>query len=121
MCSGDDLDALGESSVTGDFAVVVAVSAYQLGEHLRVTRIGLRTRQGVPIPIPRRCFRVDRIHDVAGVDKGLHPQAPIRLDPDDHLAGITGMTRDEVMESRHPLDALRQSFRRQPRAASSHK
>ena len=116
MGAGDDLDTLGKSRVASDLAMVVAIGAHQLGKHLRVARIGLRSRQCVPIPISRCCFRVDRVHDVTGLDERVHPQTSIGLNPNDHVAGISCVSGDEVMELGHSLDALRQSSRRQLRA-----
>ena len=82
MSPGEDLDSFRESGVAGDFAVIVTICSHELGEHLGVARIGLRTRQRVPIPIPRRRFRIDRVHDVASLDERAHPQPSVSFDPD---------------------------------------
>jgi len=41
---GGDLDRLGEVAVSGDAAVVVAVGAHHVGQHLGVAAVGLRAR-----------------------------------------------------------------------------
>jgi len=93
--------------------MVVTVGADQLGEHLRVTRIRLRPRRCVPVSIPRRRWRVDRVHDIAGFDERLNPQAAVGLDPDDHLARIVSMPRHEFMQDRDPTDPFGHSARSQ--------
>ena len=106
---GEDRHALRPVAVTGDRTVVVAIGADQFGEHLRVSRIGLRARQGVTVPIARRRSRVDGVHRVAGLHQRLDPQAPVGLDSYAHLAGIIRMGRHQLMEPGDAHDALRQA------------
>jgi hypothetical protein len=106
MRSSKNLDALGQGAVASDPAVVVAVGADELGEHLGVTRIGLRPREGVAVPVARRGPRVDRVHLIAGLDQRLDPQAPIGLDPDHDDAGVLAEGADQLMQGRHALDAF---------------
>lgn len=107
MRPGQDLDGLGQVTVTRDTTVVVAVGPDELGQHLGVTRIGLRPRQGVAVPIARRSPRVDRVHLVAGLDQRLDPQPAVGLDADHHAAGIVAVDPDQLVQRGHAFDALR--------------
>ena len=117
MRPGRRLHLLGDVAVAGDRAVMVAVQPDDLGEHMRITWVGLRPRRGVPVPVPRRLERVDRIHGVAGRDQRLHPRTTIGLDPDQHLLrpGVrVEMISDQLMEPADPRQPFRQPAPRQP-------
>ena len=102
MCPGGDLDLLGELAVTGDRAVMRSVQPNDLGEHMRVHRIGLRPRRRMPFPIPGHLQRVDREHRVAGREQRLHPRPTIGLDPHQHLIRLgrgVEMLGDQLMQA----------------------
>jgi hypothetical protein len=56
--------------------------------------------------------RVDRVHLVAGGDQGLHPRAPLGLDPDHHLhrlgTDVTDMLADHRVQPGDPRDPFGQ-------------
>jgi hypothetical protein len=56
---GEDLDRLDQLAVTGNGSVVVMIGAGQFRQHPGITRIGLRPRGRVPLPIARHRQRVD--------------------------------------------------------------
>ena len=102
MATGEDLDRARVVAVTGDRAVVVTIGADQIGEHLGVARVGLRSRDVVAVAITRDRERVDRVQLIARRDQRLHPQTAIGLDPDHHLVRIVSVIGDELMEPRIP-------------------
>ena len=111
------LHVLGDVAVAGDRAVMVPVQPDDLGEHMRITRVGLRPRRGVPVPVPRRLERVDRIHRVTGRDQRLHPRTPVGLNPHQHLLrpGVrVEMISDQLMEPADPRQPFRQPGPDQP-------
>ena len=55
-----------------------------LGQHVRITRVALRPRHRVPLPVPRSRLRVDREHLITRRDQRGHPRAALGLDPDLH-------------------------------------
>jgi hypothetical protein len=82
--ASQELHGVGQLTVPGDLAVMIPVQADDLREHMRITSIGLRTRGGVPLPVPRRRERIDREHLVPGGPQRRHPRTAVSLDPDDH-------------------------------------
>jgi hypothetical protein len=62
----------------------------------------------VPSAEAGRLARVDREHPVARRDQGLHPQAAVGLDPDQHLVGlqVLAVHSDQGVQPRHPGHAL---------------
>ena len=118
MSPGQHLDRLDSWAVTGDQAMVVPVGAHQIGEQFGVAGIGLRSRDVVAIPVAGRCQRVDREHLVAGRGQGLHPQAPVGFDADDHLGGVLGMLGNQLVQPPDTGQAFGQPPRRQPVPAS---
>jgi hypothetical protein len=83
MRPGQQFHPFGEIGVTGNRAVVVPVGSDQVGQHLGVARIGLRSRRRVAVPIARGCHRVNRIDLVASRQQRPDHQTPVDLDPDD--------------------------------------
>ena len=80
----DQFQAFDLAGVPGDGTVVVAVEPDDLGEHMRITRIGLRPRGGVAFAVTGHRHRVDREDPIAGRDQRGHPRAAVGLDPDHH-------------------------------------
>ncbi len=64
---------------------MITIEADNLGEHMRVAGIALRTRRRVPLPVLRRRQRVDREHLVTGRPQRAHPWSAVGLDANDHL------------------------------------
>ena len=60
----------------------------QLGQHMRIARVGLRTRGPMALAITGDLERVDRIDGVARRDQRLDPRTAIGLDPEHHLVRI---------------------------------
>jgi hypothetical protein len=81
---GDQLDRLGPTRVAGQPTVVRPVQPDDLGQQMRVSRIGLRPGRGVPLPVAGHLHRVDRVHLIPGRDQRGDPRAVIGLDPDLH-------------------------------------
>jgi hypothetical protein len=69
--------------------VMGPVQPNNLGQQMRIARIRLRPRGGVPLPIARHLQRVDRIDQIAGRQQCLHPRAAVGLDPHQHLIRLT--------------------------------
>ena len=88
MCPSEHPHGLGELRVTGHFSVVLPVGAHQVSEHLGVSRIRLCPRDHVAVPVPGCGHRVDREDVVPGLHEPSDKQAPISLDPDDHIRRI---------------------------------
>ena len=111
MRPGGDLDVLGDLTVAGDPAVMRPVQPDDLGQQMRIRRIRLRPRRGMPFPIPRHLQRVDRKHHIAGRQQRLHPRPTVGLDPHQHLIRLSRriqMLRDQLVQRRDPGQALRQ-------------
>jgi hypothetical protein len=70
----------------------------------------------MPVPVTRRGHRVDREHLIPRRDQRIDEQAPIGLDPDDHLARLGGMRRGQLMEPGDSFDAFWQPPSRKPPA-----
>ena len=62
MRTGKQLHRVGQLTVPGDRAVMLAVQAHDLGQHMRVTGVALRARGGMPLAVACGRQRVDRIH-----------------------------------------------------------
>ncbi len=85
---------------------MVAVGAHHIGQGGGVTRIGLGARGDVAFPVAGHRQGVHGVDAVAGGDQRRHPQTPVGLYADDHLAGLAGMLGHQAMQlgdSRHPL------------------
>ena len=85
MGAGGDLDVLGELAVAGDRAMMRPVLPDELSQQMRIGRIRLRPRRGVPFPIPGHLHRIDRKHHIAGRQQCLHPRPTLGLNSDQHL------------------------------------
>lgn len=98
---------LSDRGITCDRPVVRTVETDDLGQHMRIARIGLRLRGAVPFAVAGSLNRVDRPHLVAGRDQRLHPRTTVGLDPDQHLVRIlvvAEMIRDQGVQIRDPDD-----------------
>jgi hypothetical protein len=101
-----DLDRLGERAVAGDRAVVVAVGADQVGQHLGVPAVGLGPAAAVPAAVAAHRVRVDRVHLVTGGQQRAHQQPPVGLDPYRHLGWALSMSshqRVQLAHARQPI------------------
>ena len=87
------LTASASAAVSGDRPVVVAVGADQVGQHLGVAGVGLGPGDVVAVAVAGHRQRVDGVHLIARRGQRVHPQAPVGLDADHHLAGFVGVTR----------------------------
>ena len=102
MGPGGDLDVLGDLTVAGDRAVMRPVQPDDLGQQMRIRRIGLRPRRGVPFPVAGHLHRIDRIHHIAGRQQRLHPRPALGLDPDQHLIRLgrrVQMLSDQLVQA----------------------
>jgi hypothetical protein len=91
MGAGQHLDRLGQRTVAGDLAVVMAIGADQIGQHLGVPAVGLGPGAAVPVAVAAHGVRIDRIYLVAGGQQRPDEQPPVGLDPDRHLRRVLGM------------------------------
>jgi hypothetical protein len=103
---GQHLDRLSQRAVARDLAVVVAVGADQIGQHLGVPSVGLGPGAAVAAAIAADDLWVDRIDLVAGRQQCPDQQASVGLDPDRHLPGLLGMGGDQGMQLPHPCQAI---------------
>ena len=101
-----ELHRLRELGVAGDWAVVVAVGPDQVGEHLRVAGVGLRSRDGVALAIAGSRHRVDRVELIAGGDQRVHEQAAVGLDADHDRLVLAGVLGDELVQLGDPDHAV---------------
>jgi hypothetical protein len=118
------LYCLRERAVTGDLPVMGVIQAHNLGQDVSVAGVGLRTRGGVPFPVPGRRHRVDREYLISGGEQRLDPGPAVGLDPNLHPSGGFGrleirprgghVLRDQRMQPADPLQTLRQSCAGQP-------
>jgi hypothetical protein len=53
VCPGENLHLIDEGGITSDRPMVVPVGAHEIGEHLGISGIGLRTGDGVAVSIAR--------------------------------------------------------------------
>jgi hypothetical protein len=81
---GDKLDRLDVLGVAGQPTVVDPVQPDDLGQQVRVGRIGLRPGGGVPLPVAGHLHRVDRVHLISGCDQRGDPWAAVCLGTDLH-------------------------------------
>ena len=126
MRARDQLQALDLGRVAGDRAVMVAVQTHDLGQHVGITRVGLRPRGGVPLPVAGHRHRVDREHLIPGRDQRGHPRAAVGLDPDHHpprrqhpglgihRSSVVEVLGDHLVQPGHPGHALGQPRPAQP-------
>jgi hypothetical protein len=87
-----------EIRVAGHRAVIVAVGADQVGQHLGVAWIRLGPRDGVALAIARRGHGVDGEDLIAGGDQRGHHQAAIDLDADGDLLVVFAVFGHQLME-----------------------
>ena len=120
MCAGEDLDRLDVGAVAGQWAVVVAVGADQVGQQLGVAGIGFSAGDLMAVAIAGDRQRVDREHLIPGRAQRLHPQAAIGFDADHHLAGLLDMSGYQLVEPSYAGQPFGQPTRRQPRPVSIH-
>jgi hypothetical protein len=105
----EHLYVLGQRRVPGHRAVVGAVQADELGEHMCVAGIALRAGRSVPFAVARHLQRIHRVDGVAGRDQRLHPRPAVGLDADHHLValGILGQViGDQGVQRRQAIDSL---------------
>jgi hypothetical protein len=69
-----DLDMFGDLTVAGDPAVMRPIQPDDLGQQMRIRRIRLRPRRGMPFPIPCHLQRVNREHHITCGQQRLHPR-----------------------------------------------
>ena len=101
MSPSEHLDRVGQFAVTSHCSMVVGVGAGQIGQHLRVTRIGLRPGRRVAFPITRRRHRVDRQHRVPGSDQRPDEQPAIGLRRHQHIGRLLDVAGDQLVEPGH--------------------
>jgi hypothetical protein len=77
----DQLQTLHLARVASDRAVMFAVERDDLGEHMGITRVGLRPRRGVAFAVAGRRHRVDREHLIAGHEQRGDPGTAVGFDP----------------------------------------
>jgi hypothetical protein len=100
-----DLEMFGDLAVAGDPAVMRSIQPNDLGQQMRITRIRLRPRRGMPFPIPGHLQRVDRKHHTAGRQQRLHPRPTVGFDAQLHLVRLgrrIQMLRYQLMQGRDP-------------------
>ena len=111
MGAGGHLDRLGPVTVTGHRPQLVGIGAHHVGQRVRVALIAFRPRSAVPFPVPGHLARVDRVDGITGRAQRRHPQAPVGLDADRHLTGLSvraGKLADQGVQPGDPGDPLRQ-------------
>src|SRR4051794_34214089 len=86
VSTADDLDRLGQLTVTSDLAQLVGVGADHVGQGVRLSCVALRARDTVALTAPRCLQRIDREDPITGRDQSLHPGTTISLDPPRPLA-----------------------------------
>ena len=82
---GQQLHRISQVAVPGDRAVVVAIEAYDLGEHMSVSGVALGAGGRVPIPVTGGRERVDREDLIAGRAQRTHPRATVGFDAHHNL------------------------------------
>lgn len=105
--AGEDLDRLGQLRVASDRAVMVAISADQIGQHPRIPTVGLGPGGGMPLPVAAGRQRVDPLDLVASSGQRADQQPSIGLDPNHHLPGLLSMVSDQLVQPSHALDPIR--------------
>jgi len=104
VSSGQHFHHLGEVAVPSDGPVVMAISPGEFGQDPGVTRVGLRSRRGVALPIAGGRHRVDRQHGVSRRHHRSDEQAPIGFGGNHHLCRFLHERRHQLVKSGHPLD-----------------
>ena len=104
--AGQHFDRLDLWAVAGDRAVVVAVGADQVGQHLGVAAVGLGPRAAMAAAVAAHHLWIDRIHLVAGGQQRPHQQAPVGLNPDRHLCRVLGMGGHQGVQLAHAGQAV---------------
>jgi len=64
----------------------------------------------VALPVSAHRLGVHRVDLIARGDQRGHPQAPVGLDPDDHLARVIGLIGDELVKAAHAVESLGESL-----------
>jgi hypothetical protein len=105
--TSEHLHSLSEITVASDATMVLPVGPNQVGEDLRVTAVGLRTRGGMPVTVSADGEWVDRVHRVSGGHHALHEQAAIGLDADDDRLRAVSMSGNELVDTSQSFDPLR--------------
>jgi hypothetical protein len=107
MGPGQHPDGLDQVAITADQAMVVAVGADQVGQHLGVTGVRLGPRGAVAFPVAAGGQGVDRHHLVAGRHQGPDQQPPVQLDADHHLGRLAGVVSDQRVQLGDASDPIR--------------
>ncbi len=110
MCAGGHLDGLSFRAVPGHGPQLVPLGPHHVREGVRISGVALGTRGAVTLLEPRHLPRVQPIHLVPGRNQRLHPQAPVSLDRDHHLARVTvvQVLADQLVQPGDPGDPLGQ-------------
>lgn len=124
---GQHLQSLDLGAVTGDRAVVGAVQAHDLTQHVRIAGVGLRPRGRVAFAVAGHRHRVDGEHLIPRGEQRADPRAAVGLDPHHDSPGrehaglrvdgiVVEVFSDQLVQPGHPDHALGQPSPRQPPA-----
>jgi len=109
MGAGDDPDGLGLFAVPGHRPQLGPVDADHVGQRVRIALVAFGPGGGITLGEPGDLPGVDREDSVVGGEQGLHPGAPVGLDPDhdffrlEVLAAVSGDQRVQPGDSFYPL------------------
>ena len=93
MSSSEHLQGFGRRTVASDVAVVVAISAHQVGQQLRVAGVRFRSRYVVTVAVAGGSHGVDGVDLVAGRHQCGHDQPSVLFDADDHIVRLIVLTQ----------------------------
>ena len=98
MRASHQLQPLHLRAVPGDRPVMGPIETDDLGQHVRVSTVGLRPGGAVPFPVAGHLHRIEREHLVTGRGQRRHPGAAIGLDANQHaLRDEAGLRVDVVV------------------------
>ena len=119
-CAGENFDRFRIGAVAGDWAVVVPVGAYQIGQQFGIAGIGFGARDVVAVAVVGHRQRVDRIHLITGGGQRPHPWAAVGFDADHHLFRVLDVRGDQLVQLPDPSQPLGQPPRCQPLTSLVH-
>jgi hypothetical protein len=111
--SREHLNGVHEGTVARDRAMVLTVSAHEVGQDLGVTGIGLRPRRVMALSVARRGHGVDPVDLIARGDQCGHDKTTVLFDADDHLVRVIvvdQVLRDQRVQFTETDEAVGDSF-----------
>ena len=115
VATGHQLDRLTQLGIPSHRAVMRAIQAHDLGQHVRIPGIRFRPRTRVPLPVTGHRHRIDREHLITSRDQRRHPRTAVGLDTDLHpRRSLTRLELGPLIREKLPDQRMKTSDPIQP-------